>query len=215
MAATITEQKGEFMRRVVTLALTSMLCLAVGSVARAEHKSIAVLRSEVESWTARLDSHTRRLYYEVRDEAEGDAEYAQLLLDTRELWRAARRTSDGAMDGVSATKLEREVRRVEEAFDAVEEQVSELRRERMVAPPVRKRVQHIEELVHVAHDRVHELIDQESSVQGAKGYRPPESLRREQEAERRAAEYADPPSIRVGPDGFYFDGRRFTIPLGR
>jgi hypothetical protein len=50
---------------------------------------------------------------------------------------------------------------------------------------------------------------------GNYGYRTVEPLPRVQEEERRAADYVDPPAIRVGPDGFYFDGRRFTIPLGR
>ncbi len=217
------------MRRAFTLVLLTTICFAASNVARAEHQTGTELRGKIETWSALLDSHTRRLYYEIRDAAEGNDEQAQLLSESRELWRAARRLSDRAMDGVSATKLEREVRHVEDAFHAVEERFEELRQERVAMPPVRKRLQRIDGLVHAAHDHAHELLQRESTLQGGQsvpqrpgttrpgdyGYRTVEPLPRIEEAERRAVEIVDPPAIRVGPDGFYFDGRRFTIPLGR
>jgi hypothetical protein len=217
------------MRRAVFFALSTALLLAAGSVSRAEHKAVADLRAQVETATALLDSHTRRLYYEVRDRADGDDDQAQLLSDARELWRAARRINDRAMDGAPASRLEREVRDLEDAFHAARDQFEQLRQERVSVAPVSKRLKRIDDLVHAAHDGIHDLLDKEKAVQGAgvnpqrpstsrttnPGHRTAEPLPRVQETERRAADYVDPPAIRVGPDGFYFDGRRFTIPLGR
>jgi hypothetical protein len=215
------------MRRAVLFSAIA-ISLALGSVSRAEHKASAELRARLESATALLDSHTRRLYYEVRDRADGDDEQAQLLTDARELWRAARRTNDRAMDGTPASKLERDIRNLEETFHAVQDQYDQLRQEHVGVAPVSKRLKRIDDLVHAAHDGIHDLLDQERSVQGNTAapqrpatsrtvtpeYRTVEPLPRVPEAGRRAADYVDPP-IRVGPDGFYFDGRRFTIPLGR
>lgn len=217
------------MRRALALVLTALVSLSAASVAKADHASAASLRSQIETWTALLDSQTRRLYYDVREEAQGWDEKAQLLSDARELWRASRRINDRAMDGVSASKLEREVRRVEDAFHAVEQQVAALRQEGTLITPLRHRLRRIDDLVHSTHDSIHDLSDLESrgpnarvgnqppfvSPNGQIPYRANEPYRRWEEVERRAAEYADPPAVRVGPDGFYFDGRRFTIPLGR
>jgi hypothetical protein len=214
------------MRRVVVWGTLFAACLLGGGVARADHRTAVDLRQQIETHAALLDSHTRRLYYEIREHAEGDDEQGQLLSDARELWRAARRLNDRALDGASATRLERDARRLEEAFHAVEEQFRELRDLRATVPGVHKRVQRIDGLVHQTHDGIHALLDREAPPQttgaapqrpqpGNYGYRTVEPLPRVQEAERRAADYVDPPAIRVGPDGFYFDGRRFTIPLGR
>ena len=107
------------MRRAVLPGILVLFCLASASVVRGEHQAAEKLRSQVEANAALLDSHTRRLYYEIRSEAEGDDNQAQLLSDARELWRAARRTNDRAMDGVSASKLDREIRHLEDAFHNV------------------------------------------------------------------------------------------------
>jgi hypothetical protein len=217
------------MRRAVLFALSTAILLAAGSVANADHNTSAELRGHLESATALLDSHTRRLYYEIRSRAEDDEDQTQLLADARELWRAARRTNDQALDGAAASRLEPEIRELEDTFHAVEYQYQQLRRQRVEVAPVSKRLQRIDNLVHSAHDRVHDLMDQEKSVQGnavtpqrpttsrtvTPQYRTVEPPPRVQDAGRRAADYVEPPAIRVGPDGFYFDGRRFTIPLGR
>lgn len=217
------------MRRTSTLVLAALVSLAASADVQGQHTSAATLRSQVETWTALLDSQTRRLYYDVRDELQGTDEHAQVLSEARELWRASRRINDRAMDGVSAAKLEREVRHVDDAFHAVEEQAEELRHEGTLVTPLRKRLRRIDELVHAAHDAIHDLSDLETRGQNAHTYprspaasprndipyRAAEPQRRLEEVERRATEYANPPSVRVGPDGFYFDGRRFTIPLGR
>ena len=216
------------MRRAVLFSAIAV-SLAFGSVSRAEHQTSTDLRARIETWTALLDSHTRRLYYEVRDRADGDDEQTQLLTDARELWRSARRINDRAMDGTPASKLDRDIRNLEETLHAVQEQYEQLRQEHVGVAPVNKRLKRIDDLVHTAHDGIHDLLVQERSVQGNTAapqrpatsrtvtpeYRTVEPLPRAQEAGRRAADYVDPPAVRLGPDGFYFDGRRFTIPLGR
>ena len=210
------------MRHVLILGVLFSASLAGGATVRADHPE---LRERIETQSALLDSHTRRLYYEVRSHAEGDDEQAQLLEEARELWRAARRLNDEALDGAAASRLEREARRVEKAFHVVQEQYQFLRQARVAVPPVRNRLARIDGLVHQTHDGVHTLLDRETAT-GAAGsnprnpqahYRQPvaDPLPRVQDEARRAADYVDPPAIRVGPDGFYFDGRRFTIPLGR
>jgi len=217
------------MRRAVVFALFAAILLAVGKGSFAQQNTPAALRPQVEALMALLDSHTRRLYYEVRDRADGDDEQAQFLSDARELWRTTRQVNDRAMDGASASRLEREIRELEEAFHAVEDQYQQLRQERVGVAPVSKRLKRIDDLVHAAHDGIHDLLDRERSGQNAAAnpqrpaanppahpeYRTVEPLPRVQETGRRAADYVEPPVIRVGPDGFYFDGRRFTIPLGR
>lgn len=214
------------MRRAVVWGVLLTASFAGAPALRADHRTVADLREQIETHSALLDSHARRLYYEVRSHAEGDDEQAQLLTDARELWRSARRLNDQALDGAPPSRLEREVRWLEKTFQAVEEQFQDLRRARVPVPPARKRLARIDGLVHQAHDGIHALRDQEAAAQAAGstpqrptpgnyGYRTVEPLPRVQEAERRAADYVDPPAIRVGPDGFYFDGRRFTIPLGR
>jgi hypothetical protein len=205
----------------MTLVLTALLTLTAASAVQGDHSSAADLRGQIETWTAVLDSQTRRLYYDIRDELQGRDEHSQLLSDARELWRAARRINDRVMDGVSSTKLEREVRHVEQAFHAVEERADELRHDGVMITPLRRRLRRIDDLVHAAHDGIHDLSDLESGAPNGRASQPPivsprpAGPRRVEEIERRATEYANPPSVRVGPDGFYFDGRRFTIPLGR
>lgn len=195
--------------------------IAAGADVRADHRTD--LRQQVEGASALLDSHTRRLYYEVRSRVEGDDEQAQLLSDARDLWRAARRLNDRAIDGEPASRLEREARKVEDAFHDLQKRFQALRVHRIPVPPVSKRMDRIDSLVRQTHDGVHTLIDLEAGqvsgsnpqvVPGNYGYRTAEPVPRLQEAGRRAADYVEP-AIRVRPDGFYFDGRGFTIPLGR
>ncbi|HZL89439.1 MAG TPA: hypothetical protein VFB96_13830, partial [Pirellulaceae bacterium] len=78
------------MRRAVVFALFAAILLAVGKGSFAQQNTPAALRPQVEALMALLDSHTRRLYYEVRDRADGDDEQAQFLSDARELWRTTR-----------------------------------------------------------------------------------------------------------------------------
>ncbi len=208
------------MCRYIAWLLVFAACFALSPPLRADQRTVSVLREQIEAHSALLDSHTRRLYYEIREHAAGDDDQAQLLSDARELWRAARRLNDRASDGEPAHRLEREARKVEDAFHTVEKRYGELREFSGGAPPVRKRLARIDSLVHQAHDGVHALANQQAArpvptPQPNYGYRTVEPLPRLQEAERRAADYVDPPAVRVGPDGFYFDGRRFTIPLGR
>src|SRR5262245_11343199 len=151
------------MRRKLTFTLMTMVCLAVGDLARADH--LAERQGQIESLTALLDGHTRRLYYDVRKETEGDADLAPLLADSRELWRSARRLNDHAMDRVSVEKLEADVNRVEKSLDAVVQQVGELRQSREAISSIHLRVKRIRDLVHVAHDRIHDLSDEQAGLQ--------------------------------------------------
>ena len=212
------------MRRALVGGMLFSMLLAGGATVRAEHAH-AELRQQIESQSALLDSHTRRLYYEVRSHAEGDDEQAPLLEEARELWRAARRLNDQALDGAPAGRLEREVRRVENALEHVQQQYQLLRQDRIAVPPARNRLTRIDGLVHQAHDGVHTLLEREAAAQASGTtsrqpqayYRQPvvEPLPRVQDAVRRPADYVEPPAVRVGPDGIYLDRPRFTIPFGR
>jgi hypothetical protein len=210
------------MRRFATFAAAATLCVGTGHLARAEHANSSELRTKIESLTSLLDSHARRLYYDARDAAEADGGESELVAQAGELWRVARRLSNRAMAGGSAASLEREAVQLEEAFHNVEQQVGPPRRGQGPSP-LRKRVERLEQLVHDAHHSVHELVELEAAARraghGTKGprtpaysgeanwkYRPPL-------IERRPVEY-QPPPVRVGPDGLYFDGFRL-VPFGR
>lgn len=205
--------------------LAVLVTLSSGGIAAAQQPREEVLRGRIEALTALLDSHARRLYYEVRDE--GDADDEELLSQVRELWNAARKASNRAMDGESAERLEREIGRVEKAFHRVEEGM-ERHHEWAEGQPHRMRMARLDRLVHDAHDRIHELESLETAYHHGRevpyrtdgsrvvdGSRAAEVERRAAEAARRAANDELPPALQVGPDGLYFDPRRLPNPFGR
>lgn len=211
------------MRHAFLVSLVAIVGLVCCGAAAAQQPRSTDLRWHIESYTAVLDSHARRLYYEVREQAESDDEQDELLEEVRELWNATRRASNRAMDGASAEKLEREISRVEKAFHRVEQH------HQWAGQQHQKRVARIDRLVHSTHDRVHKLLALETTPQhnhvvpyrgdGSRvivdGSRATEIERRASDAARRAVDDQLPSPLRIGPDGLYIDGNRLPIPFGR
>ncbi len=189
-------------RRHIVTSLLSVVCIsAAATTALGDHRRDR--HDEIREHAAKLADHSRELYDEVRNHYRGQPFTAQLMSEVLGLYRSARRMTGYADAHSSPVTLEREMTRMENAFQNAEDSLRGISRHHGGHRHVRELAQCIDELVHHIHDDIHDLDDRRyfGGDRGGPGYR-----------------YVPPTATGgtgLGPRDWYFGGGGFTVRLGR